>query len=418
MSILVPSSIAPTPPTSPGGKAPVRAVEQDPTQNQPGSFGEALARSRQPAAQTSAAKAAMVPATPARRQAELEKTESQDPVNPMAALLIPLESRMAAAVLPSGTAPPGDSAMGRGDAALSDPRAKAPRVKGAMAEVTEVAADTNTQTTPAALTAMLAAAGPKSAGQTPVQTGAAAVPDGPVLAANPRATAAPAAPPAPARAAGADLADPSSEQGGKEPTVAGASGDARADLPLLAADATAGNGNAWLLQPAGAALQTPAGVSVPNTPAPVATAWLTPPVGSSEWSKALGQQVIHMGTAEHQVAELQLNPPGLGPLKVTLSMNDQQMQAMFVSAHSSVRAAVEAALPQLRTMLAESGISLGNTSVGAESQPQTAFANDQSGQPPRRAYRRAETDTADAFLARPVTEQVRRSSNIRIDTYA
>ena len=99
-------------------------------------------------------------------------------------------------------------------------------------------------------------------------------------------------------------------------------------------------------------------------------------------------------------------------------MNDQQMQAMFVSAHSSVRAAVEAALPQLRTMLAESGISLGNTSVSAESQPQTAFANDQSGQPPRRAYRMAETDTADPFLARPVTEQVRRSSNMRIDTYA
>jgi flagellar hook-length control protein FliK len=415
MSILVPSSIAPAPPVSPGGKAPARAVEQDPTQNQPGSFGEALARSRQPAAQTSAAKAATVPATLARRQAELEKTESQDPVNPMAALPIPLESRMAAAVLPSGTAPPGDSAMGRGDAALSDPRAKAPRVEGAMAEVTEVAADANTQTTqttPAALAAMLAAAGPQSAGQTPVQTGAAAVPDGPVLAANPRAIAAPAAP------AGADLADPSSEQGGKETPVAGASGDERAGLALFAADATAGTSGALLLQPAGAALQTPAGASALSTPVPVATVTLTPQVGSSEWSKALGQQVIHMGTAEHQVAELQLNPPGLGPLKVTLSMNDQQMQAMFVSAHSSVRAAVEAALPQLRAQLAESGISLGNTSVGAESQPQTAFANGQNGQngqSPRRTYRMAETDTL--LAGRPVTAHVR-SSSMRIDTYA
>jgi flagellar hook-length control protein FliK len=155
-----------------------------------------------------------------------------------------------------------------------------------------------------------------------------------------------------------------------------------------------------------------------STPAPVATALLAPPVGSSEWTKALGQQVIHMGTADHQIAELQLNPPGLGPLKVTLSINDQQMQAMFVSAHSSVRAAVEAALPQLRAQLAESGISLGNTSVGAESQPQTAFAdgqNGQNGQSPRGTYRMAETDPL--LPGRPVTAHVR-SISTRIDTYA
>ncbi len=39
---------------------------------------------------------------------------------------------------------------------------------------------------------------------------------------------------------------------------------------------------------------------------------------------------------------------------------------MFVSAHESVRKAVEAALPQLRASLAEQGISLGQASVGAE----------------------------------------------------
>jgi len=94
---------------------------------------------------------------------------------------------------------------------------------------------------------------------------------------------------------------------------------------------------------------------------------------------------------------------------------------MFVSAHSSVRAAVEAALPQLRAQLAESGISLGNTSVGAESQPQTAFANGQNsqgGQSPRGAYRAVEADAAALFPARPATAQVRSSQGLRIDTYA
>ena len=42
----------------------------------------------------------------------------------------------------------------------------------------------------------------------------------------------------------------------------------------------------------------------------------------------------------------------------------------MASGHSQVRAALEAALPQLRTALADSGIQLGQSSVGSEAQPQ------------------------------------------------
>ena len=95
--------------------------------------------------------------------------------------------------------------------------------------------------------------------------------------------------------------------------------------------------------------------------------------------------MIRMSASGHQVAELNLNPAGLGPLKVTLTMGDNQAQAMFVSAHEGVRKAVEAALPQLRTTLAEQGISLGQTSVGAETrQPsrQGGFAEQNPGRSP------------------------------------
>ncbi|MDH6184134.1 flagellar hook-length control protein FliK [Polaromonas sp. CG_23.6] len=402
MSITLPASIGPAPSASPGGKASARADGQ--AQNQPGSFGEALARSRPPAEEKSVVKAA----TPARRQADPEKTEPQEMVNPMQALLTPFERRLAAEALPAGSASSGDNVLGRTDTAINDPLAETPLAEGATAEAPEVAADANAQ---AALADLLTAAGPKSAIQTPVKAGAAAIQDGTASASPTRAFA------AQAGAASEDLSGPSAKQG-DEDSAARQSGDARADLSLFAADATAGTSGALLLQPAGAVLQTSAGASALSTPAPVATALLAPPVGSSEWTKALGQQVIYMGTADHQIAELQLNPPGLGPLKVTLSINDQQMQAMFVSAHSSVRAAVEAALPQLRAQLAESGISLGNTSVGAESQPQTAFANGQNGQngqSPRGSYRMAETDPL--LPGRPVTAQVR-SISTRIDTYA
>jgi flagellar hook-length control protein FliK len=104
--------------------------------------------------------------------------------------------------------------------------------------------------------------------------------------------------------------------------------------------------------------------AAPADRAPVLS--VAPPVGSEEWGPAIGQQMLRMNASGHHVAELNLNPANLGPLKVTLSLGDNQAQAMFVSAHESVRKAVEAALPQLRTTLAEQGISLGQTSVGAE----------------------------------------------------
>lgn len=93
---------------------------------------------------------------------------------------------------------------------------------------------------------------------------------------------------------------------------------------------------------------------------------IAPEVGSEKWAPALGQQLARMSTTGHHTAELNLNPAGLGPLKVTLSIGDNQAQAMFVSAHESVRKAVEAALPQLRNSLSEQGITLGQASVGAE----------------------------------------------------
>ncbi|SPC20201.1 FliK: Flagellar Biosynthesis protein hook-length control protein (fragment) [Cupriavidus taiwanensis] len=107
-------------------------------------------------------------------------------------------------------------------------------------------------------------------------------------------------------------------------------------------------------------------------PAPAAAAAaasrpvVAPPLYDSQWPQALSQQMIRLGTQGQQSAELQLNPPDLGPLKVVLNVVNDQAQAQFVSPHQAVRAAVEAALPHLRTALSENGIQLGHTSVGAD----------------------------------------------------
>ncbi|MCI0508857.1 flagellar hook-length control protein FliK [Chromohalobacter marismortui] len=100
-----------------------------------------------------------------------------------------------------------------------------------------------------------------------------------------------------------------------------------------------------------------------------ATATLTPQVGMAEWGRSLGQQVVRMAQRGDQQVELRLHPAELGPLSVSLKMGDQQQaNVQFFSAHGAVRHALEAAIPQLREALADSGIALGETSVGEQDQ--------------------------------------------------
>lgn len=99
----------------------------------------------------------------------------------------------------------------------------------------------------------------------------------------------------------------------------------------------------------------------------VPAAAVSPPVGSAAWGSAVGDKVVWMASQNHQVAELHLNPPSLGPLEVRLTVSNDQASAIFVSHHAAVREAVETALPRLREMLADSGIMLGNVSVSSES---------------------------------------------------
>jgi flagellar hook-length control protein FliK len=73
-----------------------------------------------------------------------------------------------------------------------------------------------------------------------------------------------------------------------------------------------------------------------------------------------------MATNNHQVAELRLDPPQLGPVEVRLSIANDQASLSFASPHAAVRDAIQASLPRLQDMLQGLGINLGSVSVGAE----------------------------------------------------
>lgn len=104
------------------------------------------------------------------------------------------------------------------------------------------------------------------------------------------------------------------------------------------------------------------------------------PVGNAGWDDALGQKVVWMAGQQQQVAELHLNPPHLGPMEVRLSVSNDQVSALFVSHQPAVREAIEAAMPRLREILADSGMMLGNATVSSDSLPRQQQSSGGEGQ--------------------------------------
>ena len=115
-----------------------------------------------------------------------------------------------------------------------------------------------------------------------------------------------------------------------------------------------------------AAQATETGSSTSTRGVPEPSAAVQTRVGERAWDQAVGEKLVWMVNQKHQVAQLHLNPPELGPLKISISLDQNQASAQFFSAHASVREALETAMPRLREMLADSGITLGNASVGTE----------------------------------------------------
>lgn len=111
--------------------------------------------------------------------------------------------------------------------------------------------------------------------------------------------------------------------------------------------------------------------SAPAAPSPgearAATTQVATPFGRPEWPSAMNERVTWLVGQRVQSADIQLNPPQLGPVEVRITIQNDQANLYFTSQHAAVREAIQAALPRLNEMLAQGGLSLGQTSVGAES---------------------------------------------------
>ena len=140
-------------------------------------------------------------------------------------------------------------------------------------------------------------------------------------------------------------------------------------------------GNSAGQLPSAPALATAAPLAAQPALAPSATATTAPaplvesiavPVRDSGWGDALNERLVFMSGHKIQNAEIRLTPAELGPIRVNVAVEDGATHITFNAQHATTREAIESALPRLREMLAEQGLSLGNASV-----------NDQQGSDPR-----------------------------------
>lgn len=133
--------------------------------------------------------------------------------------------------------------------------------------------------------------------------------------------------------------------------------DVSADTPTKAAQAPTGN----LLVNAS---------NLPNREAlPLSTEPLTisAPLRDQGWASEFGQKIVWMATHDKQSALITLNPPKMGPIEVSLSLDKGNAAVSFASASGETRDAIDSAMPRLRDMFASAGIALGQTNVSAES---------------------------------------------------
>ncbi|PCJ35246.1 MAG: hypothetical protein COA75_11495 [Cellvibrionales bacterium] len=94
---------------------------------------------------------------------------------------------------------------------------------------------------------------------------------------------------------------------------------------------------------------------------------LQTPAGQTGWDVEVGNRIRWMVGQNNSGVELRLNPPELGSIEVKVATEGERTSVTLFAANPAAREALEAALPRLREMFAESGMQLANADVSDQS---------------------------------------------------
>mgnify|MGYP001570494535 CR=1 FL=1 len=122
----------------------------------------------------------------------------------------------------------------------------------------------------------------------------------------------------------------------------------------------------------------------------------------SGWTEEIVNRVMYLSSANLKAADIQLQPAELGRLDIRVNMvPDQQTQVTFMSAHPSVREALDGQMHRLRDMFTQQGMGQVDVNVSDQSrgwQGQQGQEQAQHGQSGRTSAAGGRLDSADEEL--------------------
>lgn len=91
-------------------------------------------------------------------------------------------------------------------------------------------------------------------------------------------------------------------------------------------------------------------------------------VNNPQWFSAMADRVSWLASQNIQAADIQLDPPELGPLQVRITVNQDQASVSFISHQASVRDTLDSQLMRLRELFSNEGLDLVDVNVSDQHQ--------------------------------------------------
>ncbi len=146
---------------------------------------------------------------------------------------------------------------------------------------------------------------------------------------------------------------------------------------------------------------------------PVNNSLIMTPPGKEGWAQAIGQRVMWMVGAAQQSATLTLNPPEMGPLQIVINVHNDKTDTAFFSDRQEVRQALQDGMDNLREMMKDAGINLGQTNINQRDKMAQDFTQHQ-----QQAARQDTGNSAHAAEEASVSTVATRAGLGLVDTFA
>lgn len=189
--------------------------------------------------------------------------------------------------------------------------------------------------------------------------------------------------------------------------------------PLTASNvpgfSAAASASAGALQSLLTAASGPIAISTPGA-APVYSAGVDVTTADGNWADTFSDRVLLIAGKQLQRAELRLHPAELGSVQIRISVEDNATSLSFTAQNAVARDAIEQALPRLRELFTDSGLTLGNATV-SENGARQHDRDDALGTADAEVDAQSEAATDDAWQD-PTARRQLRSANQLIDTFA